>query len=153
MTAIYSESTSGSLSPQDDRRAIQDLLASWIAAVKAKDVGTLTDMVTDDAVFLPPGFPTVRGKQAVEAMYKRFFPQFSNVEQTSVVEELEVAGDWAFVWGSESLVLVPQTGGARIEMQGKGMSILKRQPDGSWKIARGINNTALGSRPQSGTKD
>jgi hypothetical protein len=36
---------------------------------------------------------------------------------------------------------VPQAGGSTIEMQGKGMSILKRQPDGSRKFARGINNT------------
>jgi ketosteroid isomerase-like protein len=62
------------------------------------------------------------------------------------VEELEVAGDWAFAWGSETVTLVAQTGGSPIHMQGKGMSILKRQPDGSWKIARGINNTVLGAR-------
>ena len=128
----------------DDRQAIQRLMAEWTAAVRAKDVSTLTTMVTEDAVFLPPGFPPIRGKQAVERMYTGFFPQFSSVEQTAVVEELEVAGDWAFAWGSETLTLVPQTGGSPIHMQGKGMSILKRQPDGSWKIARGITNAAPG---------
>lgn len=127
----------------DDRQAIQQLMADWNAAVKAKEVGALTAMVTEDAVFLPPGFPPIRGKQAVERMYTGFFPQFSSVEQTAIVEELEVAGDWAFAWGSETLTLVPQTGGSPIHMQGKGMTILKRQADGSWKIARGINNSGL----------
>ena len=55
-------------------------------------------------------------------------------------EELQVVGDWAFAWGTEEFTLVPQAG-APIEMRGKGMSILKRQADGSWKFARGINNT------------
>lgn len=127
-----------------DRQAIQQLMADWTAAVRAKDVSTLTTMVTEDAVFLPPGFPPIRGKQAVERMYTGFFPQFSSVEQTAVVEELEVAGDWAFAWGSEHMILVPQTGGSPIHLQGKGMSILKRQSDGSWKIARGITNAAPG---------
>jgi len=129
----------------DDRQAIQQLMADWNAAVRAKDVTALTTMVTEDAVFLPPGFPPIRGKEAVARMYTGFFPQFMSVEQTAVVEELEVAGDWAFAWGSEILTLVPQTGGSPIHMQGKGMSILKRQADGSWKIARGINNSALAS--------
>jgi uncharacterized protein (TIGR02246 family) len=109
--------------------------------VRTKDVARLTNMITEDAVFLPPGLPPIRGKQAVEAMYNSFFPQFESVEQTAILEEVDVAGNLAFAWGTESCVLAPHSGGSRIQMQGKGMSILKRQPDGSWKFARGINNS------------
>lgn len=125
----------------DDEQAIRKLTEDWLAAVRAKDIPALCGMVTDDAVFLPPGFPPLRGKQAVEAMYQSFFPQFRSVEQTVSMEEVQVAGDWAFAWGTEMFTLLPQSGGAPIEIEGKGMSILKRQPDGSWKFARGINNT------------
>ena len=125
----------------DDEQAIRKLTEDWLTAIRARDIPRLAGLVTDDAVFLPPGFPPIRGKQAVEAMYQSFFPQFTRVEQTVSMEEVQVAGDWAFLWGTEQFTLVPQAGGAPIEMQGKGMSILKRQPDGSWKFARGINNT------------
>jgi len=125
----------------DDEQAIRKLTEDWLAAIRAKDIPGLAGMVTDDAVFLPSGLPPIRGKQAVETMYRSFFPQFSSVEQTVSIEELEVVGDWAFAWGSEKFTLVPQAGGAPIEMQGQGMSILKRQTDGSWKFARGINNS------------
>lgn len=135
-------------SPQsDDKQTIQRLTEDWVAALRRKDIACLTSMITEDVVFLPPGLPPVRGKQEVAAMYNRFFPQFSSVEQTVSVEDVEVAGDWAFTWGTESLVLVPQTGGTRIRMQGKGMSILRRQADGSWKFARGINNSLPQSEP------
>lgn len=126
--------------PSDDEQAIRKLTADWLRALGAKDVAFLSAMVTDDAVFLPPGFPPIRGKVGVEAMYRRFFPQFSSVEQTVSLEELQVAGDWAFAWGTEKFTLVPEAGGATIEIEGKGMTILRRQPDGSWKFARGINN-------------
>jgi uncharacterized protein (TIGR02246 family) len=126
---------------QDDRQAIQKLSEDWVAAVRSKDITRLTDMVTDDVIFLPPGFAPIRGKQAVEAMYNQFFPQFSGVEQTASVEEVEVSGDWAFAWGMESCVLVPHGGGSPIHLQGKGLSVLRRQSDGSWKFARGINNS------------
>jgi len=131
----------GALPGADDEQAIRKLTDDWLAAVRAKDIPRLVGMVTDDAVFLPPGLPPIRGRQAVETMYQSFFPQFSSVEQTVSMEEVQVAGDWAFAWGTEQFTLVPRAGGAPIEMQGKGMSILKRQPDGSWKFARGINNT------------
>lgn len=125
----------------NDEQAIRRLTEDWLAAVRAKDIPRLSGMVTDDAIFLPPGLPLISGKQAVETMYKSFFQQFSRVEQAVSIEEVEVAGDWAFAWGTEKFVLVPQPGGSPIEMQGKGLSILRRQPDGSWKFARGINNT------------
>jgi uncharacterized protein (TIGR02246 family) len=125
----------------DDEQAIRKLTEDWLAAIRAKDIPGLAGMVTDDAVFLPSGLPPIRGKQAVETMYRSFFPQFSSVEQTVSIEELEVVGDWAYAWGTEKFTLVPQAGGPPIEMQGKGMSILKRQPNGSWKFARGINNS------------
>ena len=125
---------------RDDEQAILRLTEDWLAAIRAKDIPGLSGMVTDDAVFLPSGFPPIRGKQAVETMYRSFFPQFASVEQSVTIEELQVVGDWAFAWGTEEFTLVPQAG-APIEMRGKGMSILKRQADGSWKFARGINNT------------
>ena len=131
----------GGLPRTDDEQAIRKLTEDWLAAVRAKDAARLAGMVTDDAVFLPPGFPPVRGKNAVETMYRSFFPQFRSVEQTVSMEEVQLAGDWAFAWGTEKFTLVPRAGGAPIEMQGKGMSILKRGPDGCWKFARGINNT------------
>jgi len=38
------------------------------------------------------------------------------------------------------LRLTPEYGGTDVHMKGKGLSILKRQSDGSWKFWRGINN-------------
>jgi len=131
-----------------DRLAIEKLNTEWLDAMRTKDVARLLEMVTEDVVFLPPGYPPIRGKKNVEAMYHSFFPQFASVEQTVSVEELQVAGDWAFVWGTEALVLVPQSGSAPIEMSGRGMSILRRQPDNSWKFARGINNSAPRPAPR-----
>ena len=128
---------------RDDKQAIRKLSAQWLAAMREKDIAQLTSMVTEDAVFLPPGFPPIRGRSEVEAMYNSFFPQFRSIEQTVDIEEVQVAGDWAFAWGTEKFVLVPLAAGAPpIEMEGKAMSILRRQADGSWKFARGVTNTA-----------
>jgi len=93
----------GALPRTDDEQAIRKLTQDWLAAVRAKDIPRLAGMVTDDAVFLPPGFPPIRGKQAVEAMYQSFFPPFRSLEQTVCLEEVQVAGDWAFAWGTREV--------------------------------------------------
>jgi len=125
----------------EDPQSIRKLNDDWAAAMQSKDVARLAAMVADDVVFLPPGFPAIRGRQAVEAMYNNFFAQLDQVRQTSSIDEIQVAGEWAFAWGTENLVLVPKTGGSPIRMQGKGMTIYRRQPDGPWKIARAISNS------------
>jgi len=139
--------TQTTLSQSNDEQAIRKLTEDWLAAVRAKDIPRLTNMITEDAVFLPTGQPPIRGKQAVAAMYNSFFPQFSSVEQVIFIEEIQVAGDWAFAWGTEKFVLVPHTAGSPIQMEGKGMSILKRQPGGSWRFARGISNALPQNAP------
>ena len=56
-------------------------------------------------------------------------------------EEVQVAGDWAFSRGTYTLSITPKAGGEEIFIDGKYMTILKRQTDGSWKIHRDIFNS------------
>jgi uncharacterized protein (TIGR02246 family) len=124
----------------DDIHAIRQLTESWIDAVKTKDIDRLLTLVTDDVVFLPPTGPPIKGKEAVRDLYQLLFAQL-DVMQSAKNEEIQVIGDWAFAWGSESLILTPRSGGAAVEMAGKGLTILRRLTDGSWRFARGINNS------------
>jgi hypothetical protein len=43
---------------RNDKQAIQQVGADWIAAMNAKDIAKLMTMITEDIVFLPPGFPS-----------------------------------------------------------------------------------------------
>ena len=124
----------------NEREAIETLNKDWLAAEAQKDIAKLLTLVTDDVVFLPINWPAVVGKQAVEAMYRIFFDRFSVVEHTTSVSEVRVCDDWAFVWGSEKLILTPKAAGASVELNGYGMSILQRDAQGVWRFARGINN-------------
>ena len=123
-----------------DRNAILALVESWHRATKAKDVHAILELVADDVVFLPSSLPPIKGKEEVGKMYRTFFPVYREIKQEAAIEELRVAGDWAFMWGTDELRLMPESGEAEIHMKGKGLSVLKRQSDGSWKFWRGINN-------------
>ena len=84
----------------DNVCAIRKLSEAWIAAVRAKDLERLLSMITDDAVFLCASIGTIRGKDMVAAIYRDTFAKY-DIDQTFVIEEIEVMGDRAYVWGSE----------------------------------------------------
>ena len=123
-----------------DRAAIRQLGQDWVDAVHHGDVDRLLDLVTDDVVFLPHNAPSIVGRAAVEQSYRAVFAAFE-VEQTFAPEEIQVGGDWAFVRGTDAIELKPRAGGDPIVVRGRGISILRRVEDGSWKFARGITNT------------
>ncbi len=125
----------------DDLRAIAELGERWVTAVNAGDVGRILTLVADDVVLLPANMPAVRGKVAVELMYRDFFGRFK-VEQSGMTEEVRVAGDWAFAWGIDVMRLTPLAGGHAFQVQGRVMSIMRRQAGGEWKFARAISNVS-----------
>ena len=124
---------------RDDEQAIRKLVADWKVAIKNKDVPGLLTFITDDAVFLTSNTPPLKGKKALESLYRDIFARF-NVEQETTTEEIEIDGDRAFTWGTDALTLIPLAGGNLIKLKGYGMTILQRRPDGGWRIMRGINN-------------
>ena len=76
-------------------------------------------------------------------MYRAFFPVYREIKQDTVIEVLRVAADWAFMWGSDQLRLMPESGETEIHMKGKGLSILQRQSDGSWRFWRALTTCLL----------
>jgi uncharacterized protein (TIGR02246 family) len=123
----------------DDEAAIRTLFAEWKRASQAKDVDRLSTLITDDAVFLAPGQPPIRGRAAFEALYRQVLGAFV-FEQDWVFEEIAVLGDWGYCWGRDSVTMTPIAGGPAVRASGAGLSILRRLADGSWVVARGINN-------------
>lgn len=123
-----------------DIAAIRRLYQDWIAAGKAGNVEALLGMVTEDALFLAPGAPPMRGREAMEAAYQIAFSRH-RIEQGFDEEELVLAGGWAFCRGRESFTATPWDGGPPVTLAGRrALSILKKGEDGIWRFARGISN-------------
>jgi len=131
---------------KDDEEAIRSLFGEWKRASQAKDVNRLSKLITDDAIFLAPGQPPIRGRAAFEALYRQVLGAFT-FEQEWVFEEIAVLGDWAYCWGRDSVTMTPLAGGPAVRASGAGLSILCRLADGSWVVARGINNMVRETQP------
>lgn len=89
---------------------------------------------------MPPNSPPVVGKEQIRARNKAVLDQFS-FDMGITNEEVRVAGDWAYARGTYTATLTPKQGGEAVFIDGKYMTILERQADGSWKIHRDIFNS------------
>ena len=154
MTAVALLTWSGSCSCPADRgvaagisadnqaaeAAIVDLELEVFAAEAAGDVERWLSCYTGNAVLLPPGEHAVVGTQAIRAWAAPFFERY-DLHESSDEREVEVAGEWGFIRAHWTWTLQPKDGGEAATDSGKSIWIVRRQPDGSWKIARAIWNS------------
>lgn len=121
--------------------AIRELHAKDIAASKARDFETLLSLWTEDAVLLEPGKKPTVGIEAIKAYMegqKEASKTYEIRKYEHRWEEIKVIGDWAFEWGYFDAAAEMIGSGKTIEQKGKLLRMLKKQKDGSWKVARVI---------------
>jgi uncharacterized protein (TIGR02246 family) len=135
-----------------DLRAIDDLHRRDIAANKAYDVEALAALWTDDVVTMPPGMAPIVGKKANRDLLEANEVQAKQIDILGYEqqwEEIRVLGDYAYEWGifrsTAKLKAAPTSDPIKSEF--RVMRVLKRQPDGGWKVHRSIWNSAPPPEP------
>ncbi len=116
------------------KKAIEDKNA---ALKKAYDRGDATGCVAvfvEDAVMMPPNQPMVRGKEAIKALIQGWIDDIGGTISNPMME-FGVEGDLAYQVATYAFRETKRPD------QGKFVEILRRQPDGSWKVYLTIYNS------------
>ena len=124
---------------QDDEAEIRRFLATSGEAVKADDVEAEVNRFTEDGIYMWPDAPAIAGHEALRQWFEQRF-QLVDVQLENRSEELVISGDWAFERGAYTALIRPKDGVQIDTVVGKYLNVLRRQPDGSWKVARRIRN-------------
>ncbi len=123
-----------------DVEAINQLPATFAAALNAGDLDGIMAGFTDDAVRMPPNAPAIIGKESIRSLMQTNLEQ-NTYQLDNPPEEVQVSGDLAFARGTYTVTVTPKAGGESIQLEGKYLVIFQKQPDGSWKAARDIWNS------------
>jgi len=128
----------------DVPEGILELRRRDVAASLAGDAAALRALWTEDPVVLAPGVRPVRGS-GLEGAFRSMAEELARVEvlgYEQTFEETLVLGDLAVEWGTvRGRERDRRTGAVRSEAY-KLMRILRRMPDGSWRVHRSIWNDA-----------
>jgi uncharacterized protein (TIGR02246 family) len=127
-----------------DLAAIEKLRQQDIAATVARDPVALTDLWTDDAIRLGIGAPAEIGRPAIRESNERQTAN-RNFKVLSYVPEIKdftfLDGGWAVQWNTYTASFVASPGGEATPGRGAVLMVLKKLPDGSWKVFRGLGGT------------
>jgi uncharacterized protein (TIGR02246 family) len=120
---------------ESEERQIRRLIDSWIAASNARDVPALIDMLTDDVIFMTPGrAPFGKAEFAVDVERMKGVA----IDARTEVQEIEVFGARAYIRNHIQVELT-SPGQTPKRLSGYAMSVLRKDPDGRWRIARDAN--------------
>lgn len=128
-------------SVREEDEAVKDLILEALNVIRSDDFDRYFDLFTDDAVWMMPS--SYRDVHIDEARTFYGFTRKFRFDQETLVDELVVSGDVAYVRVSFDGYLRPKVddGSPPLRSVSRHLWILKRQPDGRWKIARDIWNT------------
>lgn len=113
---------------QSDSTAIRATLTGITTAGTTGHYRELGRFFTEDGVWMVPGQAAVEGRQQVQEWFT-----VGAKEWEHRILEMEGAGNLAYVRAAYSLSLeIPQF----VPVTGKALAVMRRQPDGSWLIAR-----------------
>ena len=119
---------------------VEKLLAldvAWSAAELEEQITFLTD----DAIYLAEGMPQVIGRDAIAEIWREEsqLPGFS-IKWIPDGAVVSASGDVGYTYGPNKTTLNDATGATTI-IEGKYVTIWRRQPDQSWKVAVDIWNS------------
>lgn len=104
-------------------------------ATKTGDLATVLGLMTDDVIFLVPGQQPFRKGEFASASARMSDAQ---IEAVSDIEEIQIAGDWAFLRSHIDMVVTPPSG-APVHRSGHTLTILRKGDDGKWRLSRDAN--------------
>lgn len=118
-----------------DERAIRELVDTWMKASRADDTEIVLGLMSDDVIFLVPGREPF-GKQTFATNSRSM--DGVRLEGSADIRELKVLGDWAYLRNFIEITITPADG-TPIRRSGFTLTILRKEPDGRWLLARDAN--------------
>ena len=123
------------------RTAVRNIFDTYSAANIAGDTVSYISLWDEDGIKMGPNKPAVQGRPAIEKLKRKGAQKWNYESQDIKIEETRVAGDWGFARGTYTGTLTSKSGSKTINVDGKYLTIFKRQADGSWKIFRDCFNS------------
>jgi len=121
-------------------QSIRALLAKYEQLLNASDADSIASLYARDGIFMPQGFPTATGREAVLASYRAVFGNITLSIRFEIDEVVARDGLATALTRSNGSVRVNATGATGPESNRE--LFVFTQEDGAWRIARYMFNKA-----------
>jgi ketosteroid isomerase-like protein len=143
LALLISSEFAGAQSADSDYAAIRQIWTNYASFVEKGDSAGWLSQWDPDGIQLRADAPA-RTKNELDAQVPSQFKARLDANDTKMAInpiEIVVNGPWAFSRGNYTQDLTAKSSGKTIHVDGKFLTILKRQMDGSWKLYRDCFNS------------
>ena len=119
-----------------DKSAILESQKQYTIGVNTGNYDLWMSLWDENGIKMEPNHPAIIGKEAISQAVRELFKQ-PPPEMKIINEDLEIGGQWAFGRGNYT-IKIPNL---PMLIEGKYLTIYKKQGDGSWKIFRDCYNS------------
>ena len=127
-----------------DETVIRTLIETWHRATAMGDIAKVLPLMAEDAIFLAPERPPLRGRAAFARSLVAVLKTHT-IESIGTVREVRVSGDLAYCWTDLTVTMTPLDGTLPTARKGPALSILRKEADGTWVLMRDANMLASDS--------
>lgn len=121
-----------------DERAIRELFATWLRAIGDGDIALLLPLLDEDVVFISPGQPLMRGRDAYATELRTVF-ETQHIEAVNDIQEITVSGSLAYCWNYLRVTLKPVQEGVAVRRSGYTLTVLRKDETRGWRVYRDAN--------------
>ena len=126
------------MNEEQEKQKIREVIDTWMRASAAGDVETVLNLMAEDAVFLLPDQEPMRGRDAFAAASRSMTGKV-RFEGRPDIQEIHIAGDYAFCWNYLEVKVTPLPEGLVKQRAGHILSVFRKEPDGRWLLFRDAN--------------
>jgi uncharacterized protein (TIGR02246 family) len=112
------------------------LLEKYNEALNASSTEAVMPLYSEDGVFMPPYSQSAVGSAAVRKAYDAVFKAITLNVKFTIAEIVELGPGWAFARTNSAGTTTDHATGAKSAEGNQELFVLKKDDDGSWKIAR-----------------
>jgi uncharacterized protein (TIGR02246 family) len=124
----------------DAKEVVQAMCDRYQAAVCANDSAAFGRLFAGDAISVPPGSEPERGQNEIARGQQKYFDQASWSVEMTPLDALGIGDDWSYGIVGASCKGVSRKDGSTESFNETMNWLLKRQPSGTWLIARELWN-------------
>src|SRR5580658_4004140 len=118
------------------KQAVTALLAEYNDALNASSTDAVMPLYAEDGVFMPPYSPSAVGSEALRRAYDAVFNAITLNVKFTIAEIVELAPEWAFARTNSVGTTLDHATGTKSAEANQELFKLRKDRNGSWKIAR-----------------
>lgn len=120
---------------KEESEKLMQASRDWAVAAASRDIDKTVSYWTDDAVLFSAGRPELKGRKAIRDMVTESLNDNNfSISWEPISAEVSESGDLGYLIEKSKIIMKDSTGAEKVKTF-KGVTIWKKQKDGTWKNA------------------